>query len=135
MIFSIFRQQAISPLLSVSLTLILTFSIRSQVHYLGNGSLWNRKAEAGPDAEVRGWYYNLGTTGIRVRLITEAPKPLVLGLGGSKAQIYPLYVLVIILLDYLILIDAQAIASLAEAPTASVFSFNPLSSACVSTAL
>ena len=87
MIFSIFRQQAISLLLSVSLTLALTFLIRSQVHYLSNGSPWNRRAEAGPDAEVGGWYYNLGTTGIRVQLIAEAPKPLVLGLGGSKAQI------------------------------------------------
>ena len=89
MIFSIFRQQAISLLISVFLTLALTLSIRSQVHYLGNGSPWNRKAEAGPDAEVGGWYYNLGTTGIRVQLIAEAPKPLVLGLGGSKAQISP----------------------------------------------
>ena len=29
-----------------------------------------------PDAEVGGWYYNLGTTGIRVQLIAEAPKHL-----------------------------------------------------------
>ena len=73
MIFFIFRQQAISLLISVFLTLVLTLSIRSQVHYLGNGSPWNRKSESGPDAEVGGWYYNLGTTGIRVRLIAEAP--------------------------------------------------------------
>ena len=76
MIFFIFRQQAISLLISVFLTLVLTLSIRSQVHYLGNGSPWNRKSESGPDAEVGGWYYNLGTTGIRVQLIAEAPKHL-----------------------------------------------------------
>ena len=76
MIFSTSWQQILSFLLNVSLTLALTFSVQAQVHYLGNGSPWSRKAETGPDAEVGGWYYNLGTTGIRVQLIAEAPKHL-----------------------------------------------------------
>lgn len=45
----------------------------------------------------------------------QRPKPLVLGLGGSKAQIVP-SMCVYYYVDYLILIDAQAISSLAEAP-------------------
>ena len=49
-------------------------SSSAQVHYLGNGSPWNQKAETGPDAVVAGWYYNLGITGIRVELVADKPK-------------------------------------------------------------
>ena len=48
MIFSTSWQQILSFLLNVSLTLALTFSGKAQVHYLGNGSPWSRKAETVP---------------------------------------------------------------------------------------
>tara|TARA_B100000959_G_scaffold140205_1_gene147352 strand:- start:1788 stop:3284 length:1497 start_codon:yes stop_codon:yes gene_type:complete len=48
-----------------------------QVHYYPNGSPWNRRADNGPDAEVPGWFYNLGVTGIRCELTEEHPKALV----------------------------------------------------------
>lgn len=58
------------PLLAVALPL------SAQVHYKEDGSPWTRRAARGPDAEVDGWYYNLGITGIRVQLVAEAPKHL-----------------------------------------------------------
>ena len=48
----------------------------AQVHYHEDGSPWKQRADRGPDAEVDGWYYNLGITGIRVQLVPEAPKHL-----------------------------------------------------------
>ena len=48
----------------------------SQVHYHEDGRPWKQRARKGPDAEVEGWYYNLGITGIRVELVAEAPKQL-----------------------------------------------------------
>ena len=57
---------------------LLGFAVEgpAQVHYHPNGSPWNQRAAAGPDAEVPGWYYNLGVTGIRVELVKEHPKSL-----------------------------------------------------------
>tara|TARA_R110002096_G_scaffold73769_5_gene174810 strand:+ start:752 stop:2260 length:1509 start_codon:yes stop_codon:yes gene_type:complete len=49
----------------------------AQVHYHPNGAPWSQRASDGPDAEVPGWYYNLGVTGIRVELVADAPKHLV----------------------------------------------------------
>ena len=43
----------------------------AQVHYQENGSPWNRKANNGPDANVPGWYYNLGITGMRAELVAN----------------------------------------------------------------
>jgi len=51
----------------------------AQVHYHENGQPWKRQAQRGPDAEVPGWLYNLGVTGIRVRLDEEQPTHLVVG--------------------------------------------------------
>ncbi len=48
----------------------------AQVHYYENGGPWKQRASRGPDAEVDGWYYNLGITGIRVMLMEDAPKHL-----------------------------------------------------------
>jgi len=45
----------------------------AQVHYQPHGAPWTRRANKGPDAEVDGWYYNLGITGMRVQLIEDAP--------------------------------------------------------------
>jgi hypothetical protein len=49
----------------------------AQVHYHEGGAPWSQRANKGPDAEVPGWYYNLGVTGIRVELVADAPKHLV----------------------------------------------------------
>jgi hypothetical protein len=35
-------------------------------------------AVGGPDAEVPGWYYNLGITGMRAELVADEPKSLVI---------------------------------------------------------
>ncbi len=52
--------------------------LAAQVHYdTANGSPWNQRANAGPDAEVPGWYYNLGVTGMRAELVEAEPKGLV----------------------------------------------------------
>ncbi len=63
-------------------TLILGFIIflsaspcYAQVHYEENRP-WEQKANEGPDSEVPGWYYNLGLSGLRVELIKDAPKQL-----------------------------------------------------------
>ena len=48
----------------------------AQVHYFPDGRPWNQRASAGPDAEVDGWYYNLGVTGLRVQLVADAPRHL-----------------------------------------------------------
>lgn len=45
----------------------------AQVHHFPNGRPWNQRASSGPDAEVPGWFYNLGVTGLRVRLLDERP--------------------------------------------------------------
>lgn len=47
-----------------------------QVHYQ-DGRPWSQKANSGPDAQVPGWYYNLGITGIRAELVADDPKALV----------------------------------------------------------
>lgn len=49
----------------------------AQVHYDSSGNPWNQRAPAGPDAEVPGWYYNLGLSGMRVELVESAPTQLV----------------------------------------------------------
>jgi hypothetical protein len=51
--------------------------VAAQVHYHEGGQPWNQRAGSGPDAEVPGWYYNLGITGMRAELVAEAPKSLV----------------------------------------------------------
>ena len=47
----------------------------AQVAYDG-GSPWNQRAGSGPDAQVPGWFYNLGITGIRAELVADEPKSL-----------------------------------------------------------
>lgn len=50
----------------------------SQVHYFEGGRPWNQRAKKGPDAEVPGWYYNLGVTGLRAELVADQPKTLLI---------------------------------------------------------
>ncbi|MAB60558.1 MAG: hypothetical protein CMO46_08480, partial [Verrucomicrobiales bacterium] len=52
---------------------LLPHALVSQVHYFENGRPWNQKAGSGPDAEVNGWFYNLGITGMRAELIAKEP--------------------------------------------------------------
>ncbi|MBL8803878.1 MAG: hypothetical protein JNN27_17880 [Planctomycetes bacterium] len=51
--------------------------LSAQVHYYGDGRPWSERASEGPDAEVPGWFYNLGRTGLRVELVADAPTHLV----------------------------------------------------------
>ncbi len=50
----------------------------AQVDYHDNDSPWGQRAEAGPDAEVPGWFYNLGITGLRAQLVADRPKALLI---------------------------------------------------------
>jgi hypothetical protein len=64
-----------STLAFIAILATLSGSLTAQVHYDG-GSPWNQRADSGPDAEVPGWYYNLGLTGIRAELVENEPKAL-----------------------------------------------------------
>jgi len=51
---------------------LLPASLAAQVNY--NGVIpWIRTANSGPDAQVPGWWINLGITGVRVELLPNAP--------------------------------------------------------------
>lgn len=62
--------------LLLSATILATRPLHAQVDYSEDGQPWKQRADSGPDAEVPGWYYNLGLTGIRAELIAEHPKAL-----------------------------------------------------------
>ncbi|MFK7788677.1 MAG: DUF6288 domain-containing protein, partial [Phycisphaeraceae bacterium] len=47
-----------------------------QVAY-SDGQPWGQTAGDGPDAQVPGWFYNLGITGLRAELVADDPKSLV----------------------------------------------------------
>jgi hypothetical protein len=61
--------------------------LAAQVDYAGDYP-WSERADSGPDAEVPGWFYNLGITGIRAELIADKPKALLVRyvFPGSPAQ-------------------------------------------------
>lgn len=56
--------------------LSMSSSAPAQVHYHDNSSPWNERADSGPDAEVLGWFYNLGITGLRAELVANEPTAL-----------------------------------------------------------
>ena len=56
----------------------LSTPLQAQVHYYENGQPWIQRAASGPDAEVPGWFYNLGITGLRAQLIADEPKALLI---------------------------------------------------------
>jgi hypothetical protein len=61
----------------VWLSMTLPASAVAQVHYdPASGSPWNQRASEGPDAQVPGWYYNLGVTGMRAELVANEPTTL-----------------------------------------------------------
>jgi hypothetical protein len=53
----------------------LSLPLMAQVNYEGREP-WGQRADSGPDAEVPGWFYNLGLTGIRAELVADQPKAL-----------------------------------------------------------
>ena len=55
----------------------LAAPLHAQVDY-GKDSPWSDRADEGPDAEVPGWFYNLGITGLRARLVEDKPKALLI---------------------------------------------------------
>lgn len=63
--------------LVTALAALAAAKVAAQVHYHADGRPWSQRARGGPDADVPGWYYNLGVTGLRVELIAEAPTHLV----------------------------------------------------------
>lgn len=63
------------PLFAILCGLVLAAPSPAQVHY-GKDSPWDRRADSGPDAQVPGWFYNLGVTGLRARLTDNDPKAL-----------------------------------------------------------
>lgn len=56
----------------------LAAPVQGQVDYNGNDSPWGQRATSGPDAEVPGWFYNLGLTGLRAQLVADQPKALLI---------------------------------------------------------
>ena len=77
------------PSLSVLIALLAATSapLKAQVDYQGDQP-WSQRADAGPDAEVPGWFYNLGITGIRAELVKDKPKALLVKyvLPGTPAR-------------------------------------------------
>jgi len=65
-------------LLTVAAVVLAAAEASAQVDYQEDGHPWNQRAGAGPDAEVPGWYYNLGITGMRAELVAAEPKSLVI---------------------------------------------------------
>jgi len=70
------------PLVARGLSILAVFACATlataQVHYHDSGHPWKQRARSGPDAEVPGWYYNLGITGLRAELVADEPKSLVI---------------------------------------------------------
>ena len=64
-----------SLLPSLALALLAGTAV-AQVHYGSDGHPWKQRADSGPDAEVPGWYYNLGLTGLRIELVEQEPTAL-----------------------------------------------------------
>ncbi len=54
----------------------LTAPVQAQVHHHPDGRPWKNAARNGPNAAVPGWFYNLGTTGMRVELSDDRPEHL-----------------------------------------------------------
>ncbi|MFN0053120.1 MAG: DUF6288 domain-containing protein [Planctomycetales bacterium] len=66
----------------------LAAPLQAQVHYHSPESPWGQRAESGPDAQVPGWFYNLGLTGLRAQLVPEEPSGLLIKyvFPGSPAE-------------------------------------------------
>jgi hypothetical protein len=62
--------------LAIVVLVCIAAPVNAQVHYHDNDNPWGQRADSGPDAEVPGWFYNLGITGLRAQLVEEQPKAL-----------------------------------------------------------
>ena len=62
----------------------LSASLTAAVDYSKDGQPWSQRADAGPDAEVPGWFYNLGITGMRAQLVANEPKTLLIKYTFAK---------------------------------------------------
>jgi hypothetical protein len=62
--------------LAIVVLFCIATPVNAQVHYHDKDSPWGQRADSGPDAEVPGWFYNLGITGLRAQLVEEQPKAL-----------------------------------------------------------
>ncbi len=76
------NHQTYNPLAFLLIVIAVYFlaqnALLAQVHYGENGLRhpWRETTKRGPDAEVPGWYYQLGLTGLRAELIANQPKAL-----------------------------------------------------------
>ncbi len=70
------------------LTLASSALSSAQVHHFPDGRPWDQRADSGPDAQVDGWFYQLGITGIRVKLDDDHPTHLIVGhvFEGAPAE-------------------------------------------------
>jgi Family of unknown function (DUF6288) len=68
----------VARVLPLAAMLLFSPPATAQVHYHESGHPWKQRARNGPDAEVPGWFYNLGITGMRAELVADAPKSLVI---------------------------------------------------------
>jgi alpha-galactosidase len=68
----------VTRVLSLAAALLSPAPAVAQVHYHPDGQPWKQRARSGPDAEVPGWYYNLGITGMRAELVADEPRSLVI---------------------------------------------------------
>ncbi|MHC4376839.1 MAG: DUF6288 domain-containing protein [Planctomycetota bacterium] len=59
--------------LSLCLPSLVAGPASAQVHYFEDGRPWKQTVRRGPDAEVPGWFLNLGPTGLRAELLPDAP--------------------------------------------------------------
>jgi alpha-galactosidase len=59
------------------LVFCLPSTLQAQVDY-DKDRPWDQRAESGPDAQVPGWFYNLGITGLRAKLVADEPKALLI---------------------------------------------------------
>jgi len=59
------------PVLVVCMVCLPAMALRD-----GDGATWSKTTSTGPDAEVPGWYINLGITGARAKIPDDQPKVL-----------------------------------------------------------
>jgi len=62
-----------TALSALMLFLVAALPAQGQVHYHDSGAPWKHTTKKGPDANVGGWYYNLGITGLRAILLKDRP--------------------------------------------------------------
>ena len=83
---------SLTPLLRTSILALAALwcatPATAQVDYSPSGWPWTAQTNSGPDAAVPGWFYNLGLTGLRVELVANEPKTMLVRyvFPGSPAE-------------------------------------------------